>query len=90
LEQIKEALLKNGYVASFVEGEGRSRKIIKSFAAEKNEFQLNETVCYCFGYTRKDIEQDFIKNGQSLIMAKIASEKKRGGCDCANKNPKGR
>jgi hypothetical protein len=56
----------------------------------KPEFGDDEMVCYCFGHTRKAIEQDFISNGQSLIMAQIASAKKAGGCDCAVKNPKGR
>ena len=30
------------------------------------------------------------KNGISTIMEKILSEKKAGGCRCAEKNPKGR
>jgi len=47
-------------------------------------------ICYCFGYTSDDIRQDFLKNGKSLIMEKIISEKKRGGCDCVTKNPKSR
>ena len=51
---------------------------------------LDDFICYCFGYTVNDIEQDFIKTGRSLIIEKIAAEKKVGGCDCANKNPKGR
>ena len=51
---------------------------------------LDDLVCYCFGYTVNDIEQDFIKNERSLIIEKIAAEKKAGGCDCVNKNPKGR
>jgi hypothetical protein len=54
---------------------------------EQEEFQ---EICYCFGYTRRDIEQDFFKNGHSLILEKISAEKKAGGCDCATKNPKGR
>jgi hypothetical protein len=54
------------------------------------EFQPNDLVCYCFGYTREDIEVDFLKNSHSLILGKIAAEKKAGGCDCVNKNPKGR
>jgi len=57
---------------------------------EKDEFQGTDLVCFCFGYTRNDIEQDFIKNGQSTIMAKIESQTRSGGCDCAKKNPKGR
>ncbi len=50
----------------------------------------NDLICYCFKYSRDDIEQDYIKNGRSLIMDNIMAEKKIGGCDCAIKNPKGR
>ena len=52
--------------------------------------KLNDLICYCFGFTANDIEQDFIKNGRSAIIEKIVLEKKTGGCDCANRNPKGR
>ena len=58
--------------------------------AEGKQAQATDLICYCFGYTRLDIEQDFIKNGRSLIMDRISAEKKAGGCDCAHKNPKGR
>ena len=58
--------------------------------AEGKEAQDTDLICYCFGHTRRDIEQDFIKNNRSLILEKISSEKKAGGCDCAAKNPKGR
>ncbi|NNL77126.1 MAG: hypothetical protein HKO68_12395 [Desulfobacterales bacterium] len=51
---------------------------------------MNDFICYCFEYTREDIEQDVVKNGRSLIMEKIQTEKKIGGCQCAEKNPKGR
>ena len=57
---------------------------------EKTEFKDNDLVCYCFQYTKKHIENDYIDNGKSLILKKIALEKKNGGCDCAIKNPKGR
>jgi len=67
-----------------------NRDILKPFVGEKAEFRPDELVCYCFGHTRKDIEQDYLENGTSTIMAKITAEKKRKGCDCANKNPKGR
>ena len=88
LEQMRNALLKAGYVASF--GSKVKHENIKPFSKVKNEFQTGDLVCYCFRFTRNDIEQDYIKNGQSTILAKIASEKKSGGCDCVNKNPKGR
>lgn len=54
------------------------------------DHKLDDLVCYCFGYTVNDIEQDFIKNERSLIIEKISAEKKACGCDCVNKNPKGR
>jgi len=55
-----------------------------------NEFKDNDFVCYCFKYTKRDIEDDFIDNGRSLIYDKIASEKKKGECDCSKENPKGK
>ncbi len=51
---------------------------------------MKTLVCYCFGYSAADIEQDLIKNGKSTIMNRIISEKKNGACQCADKNPKGR
>jgi len=47
-------------------------------------------ICYCFNYTREDIEQDFRKNGRSLIMEKIIAEKRFGNCQCKKLNPKSR
>lgn len=46
-------------------------------------------VCYCFEYTKEDIEQDVIKNGTSTILGRILAEKQGGKCECAAKNPKG-
>ncbi len=56
----------------------------------ETEFKDNDLVCYCFEYTKKQIEDDFIKNGKSTIMQRIALAKKNGECNCAIKNPKGR
>jgi hypothetical protein len=50
---------------------------------------VNEFVCYCFEYTRQDIEDDARQNGRSLILEKILEAKKLGACQCAVKNPKG-
>ena len=55
-----------------------------------HDFQDDALVCYCFNYTKKQIENDYEKNGRSTILEKIAFEKKAGGCDCAIKNPKKR
>jgi cation transport ATPase len=87
-EDMKNALIKAGYVAS-LDGK-RMQDTAKPSTVKGSEFNLDDLVCYCFTHTRKDIEQDYQKNGRSTIMAKIASEKKAGGCDCANTNPNGR
>jgi len=64
---------------------------ICSSSQERNEFKDEDLVCYCFGYTRKDIEKDYVDNNSlSTILERITFEKKAGTCDCARKNPKGR
>ena len=63
---------------------------IDSPSQEANEFKDDDLVCYCFEYTKKDIEKDYLDNGRSTIYEKITLEKKLGGCHCAQKNPKGR
>ena len=55
-----------------------------------NPKNTEELACYCFGYTAEDIAKDAIRNGRSVIMERIATEKKVGGCNCSKKNPKGR
>ena len=62
---------------------------IKSSFPKRNKFNDEDHVCYCFEYTKKDIENDFNENGRSLIYEKIVFEKKAGGCNCASKNPSG-
>ena len=88
LEQMKGALLRIGYVV-LDDIKNKDHETAKLFISEKEHFRKEDLVCFCFGYTRNDIEQDFFKNGRSIIIAKIAGEKKTGGCDCATKNPKG-
>jgi hypothetical protein len=51
---------------------------------------MDELICYCFEYTKADIEKDYVSNGRSLIMERITNEKKFGNCQCAVKNPKGK
>ena len=88
-DQIKQALFGAGYVA-VVENNSSIQNHVGAKPTGKTEFQANDLVCYCFKYTKKDIERDYLKNNHSTIAAKIAAEKKAGGCDCAIKNPKGR
>lgn len=56
----------------------------------RSEFKESDLICYCFEYTKKQIEKDYIDNGRSIILEKITRGKKTGGCDCAQKSPKGR
>ena len=52
---------------------------------------MSEMICYCFQYTEDDIIQDVrAHNGRSLIMERIAAEKKAGQCRCIHTNPAGR
>ena len=90
LEKICQALLKVGYVANLKNNDKKASTEISDKAPANKDYKLDDLVCYCFGYTVNDIEQDFVKNQRSFIIEKIAAEKKVGGCDCVNKNPKGR
>ncbi len=56
-----------------------------------NTIKDADTVCYCFKYTKRDIENDYIAHdGRSTILERIIQEKRAGGCNCVNTNPKGR
>ncbi len=85
-----QALFKAGYIASPESSNTKFADTISSQSSKKTNAQIDDLVCYCFKYSKKDIEQDFIENGRSLILEKITAEKKGGECDCKNKNPKGR
>ena len=50
---------------------------------------MHEIICYCFDYTRADIERDLRENGRSTILERIVEAKRLGACQCATKNPKG-
>ncbi|MCD4762572.1 MAG: hypothetical protein K8R28_00955 [Desulfobacterales bacterium] len=63
---------------------------IGSYSPKRNEFKDNDLVCYCFEYTKKDIEKYYLDNGRSTIFERIIFEKKAGQCNCTQKNPKGR
>lgn len=47
-------------------------------------------VCYCFGFTRKDIENEITETGRSTIAERITAEVKAGNCACEVKNPSGK
>lgn len=66
-------------------------RTISNANLKSDAFKDADTVCYCFGYTKKDIEKDCLDNdGHSKILQRIIQEKQAGGCNCAHTNPKGR
>jgi hypothetical protein len=65
-------------------------KTLSSNNNQKASFEDDDWVCYCFQYKKRDIKSDFKNNGYSKILEKIIAEKKSGGCNCKEKNPKGR
>ena len=67
-----------------------SAKILADVQAGTLHLQELTGAADSFQYTADDIKADFKKNGKSLILDKITAEKKMGGCDCAEKNPKGK
>ena len=46
-------------------------------------------VCYCFGFSRADIEREIADTGGCTIAARITAEVKAGKCACEIKNPAG-
>lgn len=46
-------------------------------------------VCYCFGFSRADIEREIAQTGGCTIAARITAEVKAGRCACEIKNPAG-
>jgi len=47
-------------------------------------------VCYCFGFTRKDIEDEITETGRSTVVDRITTEVNAGNCACEVKNPSGK
>jgi len=47
-------------------------------------------VCYCFGFTRRDIHDEIAETGRSRIAEQISAEVKAGNCACEVKNPSGK
>ncbi len=90
IDRIIQTLSQAGYLGALKEPVDLPPAFQTLSTQERPAFRPDELVCYCFGYSRKDIETDFLQHHRSLILEKIAAEKKAGGCDCANRNPKGR
>jgi hypothetical protein len=47
-------------------------------------------VCYCFGFSRMDIQNEIAETGRTTAADRIAAEVKAGNCVCEAKNPSGK
>jgi hypothetical protein len=47
-------------------------------------------ICYCFGFTRKDIWDEIRDTGKSTLAPRIAAQVEAGRCACEVKNPSGK
>jgi hypothetical protein len=47
-------------------------------------------LCYCFGFTRKDIENEIAETGRSTVTDRITAEVKATNCACEVRNPSGK
>lgn len=47
-------------------------------------------VCYCFGFSRMDIQDEIAETGRSTLAPRVTAEVKAGNCACEVKNPSGK
>jgi hypothetical protein len=64
--------------------------IVLNAKTPNSSFKDDDLICYCFEYTKRNIEEDFTTNGRSTILERIKKEKSINGCSCEIKNPKGK
>ena len=50
----------------------------------------DEILCYCFGFTRRDIVDDLRRHGSSTLLKKITHAKLSGLCQCVDTHPEKR
>ena len=47
-------------------------------------------ICYCFGFSKKDIEEEIRSTGKSTVAERITEEVEADRCACEVKNPSGK
>jgi len=62
-------------------------RVIPSFKGSPSQ---NDLVCYCFLYSRQDIEDELKASGDTTIFERISAEVKAGNCACEVRNPSGK
>lgn len=66
---------------------GRSDLLVRVGAKETED---PIPVCYCFGFSRKDIQDEIADTGRTTVADRITAEVKAGNCACEVKNPSGK
>ncbi len=62
-------------------------RMIPSFKGGPSQ---NDLVCYCFLYSRQDIEDELKASGETTIFERISAEVKAENCACEVRNPSGK
>lgn len=47
-------------------------------------------ICYCFGFTRRDVWDEIRRTGNSSVAGRVAAEVEAGRCACEVRNPSGK
>lgn len=68
----------------------RRGDLLVRVGAKEKEIEQTISICYCFGFTRSDIENEVAETGSSAITEQIRKEVKAGNCACEVKNPSGK
>ncbi len=66
-----------------------TQKNIKTESALKSE-NKEAYVCFCFGHTAKEIEDEVRSKGETTLYDKISEQIKLKNCACELKNPSGK
>ncbi len=62
-------------------------RVIPGFKGNPSRSDL---VCYCFLYSRQDLEDELKASGDTTIFERISAEVKAGNCACEVRNPTGK
>jgi hypothetical protein len=62
-------------------------RVIPSFKGSPSQ---NDLVCYCFLYSRQDIEDELKVSGATTIFDRITAEVKAKNCACEVRSPSGK
>lgn len=66
-----------------------SKDDIREVVGQKSK-QAERTLCYCFGITQQDVEQEIYEYGYSPSYRFVVEQTKQSNCSCESQNPSGR